>query len=72
MEGSVLRHFKEEMRTTLKIHALIAIPYVRTQLQHRLAVYGGIFDGRVRFGRNEKVERREGILDDSFKRPNVR
>ena len=33
----VLRYFKEEMRTTPKIHALIAIPYVRTQLQLRFA-----------------------------------
>ena len=33
----VLRYFKEEMRTTPKIHALIAIPYVRTELQLRFA-----------------------------------
>ena len=33
----VLRHFEEEMRTTPKIHALIAIPYVRTELQLRSA-----------------------------------
>ena len=33
----VLRHFEEEMRTTLKIHALIAIPYVRTEPQLRFA-----------------------------------
>ena len=33
----VLRYFEEEMRTTSKIHALIAIPYVRTELQLRLA-----------------------------------
>ena len=31
----VLRYFEEEMRTTLKIHALIAVPYVRTELQLR-------------------------------------
>ena len=29
----VLRFFEEEMRTTPKIHALIAAPYVRTELQ---------------------------------------
>ena len=29
----VLRHFEKEMRTTLKIHALIAIPHARTELQ---------------------------------------
>ena len=33
----VLRYFEEEMRTTPKIHALIAIPYVRTELQMRFA-----------------------------------
>ena len=29
----VLRYFEEEMRTTPKIHALMAVPYVRTELQ---------------------------------------
>ena len=33
----VLRHFEEEMRITPKIHALIAIPYARTELQLRFA-----------------------------------
>ena len=33
----VLGHLEEEMRTTPKIHALIAVPYVRTDLQHRFA-----------------------------------
>ena len=33
----VLRYFEEEMRTTTKIHALIAITYVRTELQLRFA-----------------------------------
>ena len=33
----VLRHFEEEVRTTPKIHALIAILYVRTELQLRFA-----------------------------------
>ena len=33
----VLRYFEEEMRTTPKIHALIAVPYVRTELQLRCA-----------------------------------
>ena len=33
----VLRFFEEEMRTTPKIHALIALPYVRTELQLRFA-----------------------------------
>ena len=33
----VLRFFEEDMRTTPKIHALIAVPYVRTELQLRFA-----------------------------------
>ena len=33
----VLRYFEEEMRTTPKMHSLIAIPYVRTELQLRFA-----------------------------------
>ena len=33
----VLGHFEEEVRTTPKIHALIAIPYMRTELQLRFA-----------------------------------
>ena len=33
----VLRHLEEEMRTTPKKHALIAVPYVRYDLQHRFA-----------------------------------
>ena len=33
----VLRYFEEEMRTAPRIHALIAVPYVRTELQLRFA-----------------------------------
>ena len=33
----LLRHFETEMRTTPKIHALIAIPYARTELHLRFA-----------------------------------
>ena len=33
----MLRYFEEEMRTTPRIHALIAVPYVRTELQLRFA-----------------------------------
>ena len=33
----VLRYFEEEMRTRPRIHALIAVPYVRTELQLRFA-----------------------------------
>ena len=32
-KAMVLRYFEEEMRTTPKIHALMAVPYVRTELQ---------------------------------------
>ena len=31
----MLRYFEEKMRTAPKIHALIAIPYVKTELQMR-------------------------------------
>ena len=37
LRAVVLRHFEEEKRTTPKILALIAIPYVRTELQLRIA-----------------------------------
>ena len=33
----VIRYFEKEMRTTPKIHALIAVPYVRAELQMRFA-----------------------------------
>ena len=33
----VLRYFEEEMRTAPRIHALIAVPHVRTELQLRFA-----------------------------------
>ena len=33
----VLRYFEEEMRTTPRIHALVAVPYIRTELQLRFA-----------------------------------
>ena len=33
----VLRYFEEKMRTTPRIHALIAVPYVTTELQLRFA-----------------------------------
>ena len=33
----VLRYFDEEMRTTPSVHALIAVPYVRTELQLKFA-----------------------------------
>ena len=33
----VLRYFEEEMRTAPRIHALMAVPYVRTEMQLRFA-----------------------------------
>ena len=33
----VLRYFEEEMRTATRIHALMAVPYIRTELQLRFA-----------------------------------
>ena len=33
----VMRYFEEEMRATPRIHALMAVPYVRTELQLRFA-----------------------------------
>ena len=33
----VLRYFEEEMRTTPRIRTLMAIPYVRTELQLKFA-----------------------------------
>ena len=33
----MVQYYEEEMRTTPTIHALIAIPYVRTELQLRFA-----------------------------------
>ena len=33
----VLRYFEEEMSTTPRVHALVAVPYVRTELQLRFA-----------------------------------
>ena len=33
----MLTHLEEEVRITSKIHALIAVPYVRSDLQLRLA-----------------------------------
>ena len=37
LRAVLLGYFEEEMRTTPKTHALIAVPYVRFELQLRLA-----------------------------------
>ena len=55
----VLRYFEEEMRTTPKIHALIAIPYVRTELQLRFAwCMIGLTRGNMIW------KKRKGVLND--------
>ena len=57
----VLRYFEEEMRTTPRIHALMAVPYVRTELQLRFAwcmmgLTGGEYDSEERKrSKQEKV-----------------
>ena len=50
----VLRYFEEEMRTSPKIHALIAIPCARTELQLRFA---WCMTGLTR-GENDSEERK--------------
>ena len=59
------------MRTSTKIHALIAIPYVRTELQLRFAwCMTGLskeeYDLEERKGRKKKKR----VLDDKYERPN--
>ena len=57
----VLRYFEEEMRTTPKINALIAVPYVRTELQLRfvwcmIGLTRGDYDSQERkMSKQEKV-----------------
>ena len=57
----VLRYFEEEMRTTPRIHALMAVPYVRTELHLRFAwcmmgLIRGEYDSEERKrSREEKV-----------------
>ena len=58
----VLRYFEEEMRTTPKIHALIAIPYVRTELQLRFA---WCMTGLTR-GENDSEERKRSKGEKVF------
>ena len=50
----VLRYFEEEMRTTPRIHALVAVPYVRTELQLRFA---WCMMGLTRENMIQKIER---------------
>ena len=64
----VLRFFEEEMRTTPKIHALIAVPYLRTELQLRfswcmIGLTCGEYDSEER-----KRSKEKGILNDECER----
>ena len=61
----VLRYFEQEMRTTPRIHALMAVPYVRTELHLRFAwCMIGLTRGEYDSEERKKVKRREGIPDD--------
>ena len=56
----VLRYFAEEMRTTPRKHALMAVPYVRTELQLRFAwcmmgLTRGEYDSEERKSSKEEV-----------------
>ena len=65
----VLRYFEEEMRTMPKIHALIAIPYVRTELQLRFAwCMIGLKRGEYDSEERKKTEGRKGVLNDECER----
>ena len=63
----ILRHFEKEMRTTPKLHALIAVPCVRTDLQLRFAwctmgLTMGVYDSDKRKDRKKNVCRLEGHM----------
>ena len=64
----VLRYFEEEMRAMPKIHALIAIPYVRTELQQRFA---WCMIGLTR-GENDSEERKRSKGEKVFLMTSVR
>ena len=57
-----LRYFEEELRTTSKIHALIAIRYVKTELQLRFA---GCMTGLTR-GEYDSEERNRSKAEKVF------
>ena len=64
----VLRYFEEEMRTTPRIHALMAVPYVRTELQLRFA---WCMMGLTR-GEYDSEERRRSKEEKVFLMTNLR
>ena len=58
-----LKYFEEEMRTAPRTHALMAVPYVRTEIQLRFAwCMMGLTRGEYR--RKEKVKRRKSFPYD--------
>ena len=64
----VLRHFEEEMRTMPKIHALIAIPYVRAELQLRFAwCMIGLTRGECDLDERKRSEREKVFLMTSVR-----
>ena len=64
----VLRYFEEKMRTTPRIHALKAVPYVRTELQLRFAwcIMG------LTHGEYDSVERKRSKEEKAFLMTNLR
>ena len=64
----VLRFFEEEMRTTPKIHALIAVPCVRTELQLRFVWCMIGLTG----GENDSEERKRSKEENVFLITNMR
>ena len=64
----VLRYFEEEMRTTPRIHALMVVPYVRTELQLRFA---WCMMGLTR-GECDSEERKRSKEEKAFMMTNLR
>ena len=64
----VLRYFEEEMRSTPRIHALMAVPYVRTELQLRFA---WCMMGLTR-GEYDSEERKRSKEEKEFMMTNLR
>ena len=63
----VLKYFEEEMRTAPRIHALMAVPYVRTELQLRFAwCMMGLTHEEYDSEERKKVKRRKSTLSVSF------
>ena len=61
----VLKYFEEEMRTAPRIQALMAVPYVRTELKLRFAwCMMGLTRGEYDSEERKKVKRRKSIPDD--------